>query len=183
MTLKQLENIIVESITQILDEGLYDTTPTPHFSKTDNYRNIGSNPLTVDNGNHVSSDSISQPSTIDFNGERLDAEPIYLSDIKFTIYKIKNFGNDGIESTLSFFGRGASGEKLFRNAIDTVYGAARRNGRNVIFRTISSTDNPARRNSVYKCFWEFSFDNGNTWNIMKPNPVQNMTQSKLIQKQ
>ncbi len=183
MKIKQLETIIVESIIKILEEGWYNKTTSPYFSKSDNHYNLGRNPLTVDNGNHSSSDSITQPSTIDFNGEKLDAEPIYLSDTKFTIYKIKNFGSDNIESTLSFFGKGANGEKMFRNAIDTLYGASRRNNKNVIFRTISSTTTKSKRNSIYKTFWEFSFDNGNTWYIMKPNPVQNMVQSKLIQKQ
>lgn len=183
MKLNQLEDIITESILTMLKEGWYDKATHPYFSKKDTYYNLGRNPLTVDIGNHSSSDSITQPSTIDFNGEKLDAEPIYLSDTKFKIYKIKNFGNDMVDSTLSFFGKNANGEKMFRNAIDTLYGAAKRNNKNVIFRTISSTTTQSKRNSIYKTFWEFSFDNGNTWYIMKPNPVQNMVQSKLIQKQ
>lgn len=183
MKLKELEKIITESIISVLEEGWYDKSTSPYFSKGDVYRNIGRNPLTVDNGGHSSADSITQPSTIDFNGERLDAEMVCLSDTKFTIYKVKNFGNDRIDSTLSFFGKNANGEKMFRNAIDTLYGAAKRNGKNVIFRTIASVTNSPKRNSIYKTFWEFSFDNGNTWYILKPNPVQNMIASKLIQKQ
>lgn len=183
MNIEQLTNLITESIFTMLKEGWYNKSTTPYFSKNDIHRNLGRNPLYVDNGNHSPADSITQPSTIDFNGERLDAEPIYLSDNKFTIYKIKNFDTDKIESTLSFFGKGANGEKEFRKAIDTLYGAAKRNGKNVIFRTISSSSNPASRNSVRNAFWEFSFDNGNTWYIMKSSPIQSLKQSKLIQKQ
>lgn len=177
-----LKKIINEALNEILNEGWYDSTTTPYFSKSDTNREIGRNPLTVDNGGHSNNDNLTQPSTIDFNGERLDAEPIYLSDNKFQIYKIKNFGNTTIESTLSFFGKGANGEKSFRKAIDTIYGAAKRNGKSVMFRTISSIDNNGKRNSTQNTFWEFSFDNGNTWYILKPNPVQNMTFSKLVQK-
>ncbi len=182
MKINELKHIIVETIINTINEGWYDKSTTPYFSKGDVNRTIGSNPLTVDNGSHSSNDTVIQPSTIDFNGERLDAEPIYLSTNKFMIYKIKNFGNDKIDSTLSFFGKSASGEKLFRNAIDTLYGAANRNGKNVIFRTIASVEENPKRNSLRKTFWEFSFDNGNNWYLLIPKPVQNMKLSKLIKK-
>lgn len=182
MKISEFKQIIVETIINTINEGWYDKSTTPYFSKSDVNRTIGKNPLTVDNGNHTPQDTVIQPSTVDFNGERLDAEPIYLSNNKFMIYKIKNFGNDKIDSTLSFFGKTSNGEKLFRNAIDTIYGAANRNGRNVIFRTISSVEDNVKRNSLRKTFWEFSFDNGNSWYLLIPNPIQNMKLSKLIKK-
>lgn len=183
MTLKDLKKYITESIINtLITEGWYDKSTTPYFSRSDTYYNLGRNPLAVDNGNHSNTDNITQPSTKDFNGERLDAEPIYLSDEKMRFYKIANFKNDNIKSTLDFFGNSADGEKSFRNTIDTIYGAANRNGRQVIFRTISSSNDNVRRNSIMKSFWEFSFDNGDNWYIVKPNAVQNMTQSKLKRK-
>ena len=63
-----------------------------------------------------------------------------------------------------------------------LYGAERRNNRQVIFRTIACTEDNPKKNDVYKSFWEFSYDNGNTWYIMKPNPLQSLKQSKLIRK-
>lgn len=182
MNIEQLANLITESVFTMLKEGWYSKSTTPYFSKNDIHRNLGRNPLYVDNGNHSPADSITQPSTIDFNGARLDAELITLSRQGFTIYKIKNFGNDKVTSTLSFFGNGARGEKAFRNTIDTLYGAERRNNRQVIFRTIACTEDNPKKNDVYKSFWEFSYDNGNTWYIMKPNPLQSLKQSKLIRK-
>lgn len=183
MTLTELKNIISESIqTVLLDEGWYNQSATPYFSNTDVHNNIGRNPLTVDNGNHSAHDTVTQPSTIDFNGAKLDAEMITLSDNGYMIYKIKNFGDDKKKSTLDFFGRSAEGEKAFRCAIDTIYGAGSRNGRRPIFRTISATSANVRKNSISNCFWEFSFDGGNEWFIVKPNPVQNMNKSKLLRK-
>lgn len=183
MTLNELKKYITECITKyLITEGWYDKTTTPHFSKTDTYYSLGKNPITVDNGGHSSRDNITQPSTIDFNGEKLDAEPIYLSDNGMIIYKNNNFGNINIKETLSFFGGGANAERNFRKAIDIIYGAGKRNGKRPIFRTISPTSLQRKRNSIRDTFWEFSFDNGNTWFILKPEPVQNMKESKLKRK-
>jgi hypothetical protein len=74
---------------------------------------------------------------------------------------------------LSLFGNGASAERELRKAIDTVNGAADRNGKSLTYRAIVSEKNPRIK------FWEFSFDNGQTWYILKPQPVQNMKQSKF----
>lgn len=175
--------MLVEEFTKAINEGgWYDKSVTPYFSKTDVYRNLGKNPLYVDNGNHSPSDSITQPSTIDYNGAKVDAEPIYLSDKKLAIYKIKNFGTDKVDSSLDFFGRGGEGEKKFRNTFDKIFGAARRNGKDVKFRTIASVTDSPERNSVRKTFWEFSMDGGRTWFVFRPNPTENMVQSKLVQK-
>lgn len=65
-------------------------------------------------------------------------------------------------------------------------GAAARNGRYLIYRIITSVSNEAKSKStghMSGTFWEFSYDMGNTWYIMKPNGTQNMTPSKLIRKQ
>ena len=108
------------------------------------------------------------------------------TDNKFTIYKIKNFNTDKISSTMDLFGRGASGEKSFRKEIDIMNGAATRNRRHLIYRTITSVSNEAKSKSTGNMsgtFWEFSYDMGNTWYIMKPNGTQNMIPSKLIRKQ
>ena len=102
----------------------------------------------------------------------------------FNIYKIKNFGNIDVVDTLSFFGRGASGEKELRRAIDTLNGAADRNGKTLSYRTITSETNKgiSERTSYMKnTFWEYSF-NGNDWYVLIPNPVQTMKLSKLIRK-
>ena len=79
MNIEQLTNLITESVLTMLNEGWYSKSTTPYFSKSDVHRNLGINPLYVDNGNHSPSDSITQPSTIDFNGARLDAELIVYS--------------------------------------------------------------------------------------------------------
>ncbi|MDE5888824.1 MAG: hypothetical protein K2H20_02265, partial [Bacilli bacterium] len=109
-------------------------------------------------------------------------EMITLSDNGYMIYKIKNFGNVDIKETLTLFGNGSIAERNFRKAIDTIYGAGKRNGRMPVFRTISPTSLQRKRNSVRDTFWEFSFDNGNTWFILKPEPVQNMKESQLKRK-
>lgn len=183
MTLKQIKKFINECVYDcLINEGWYTSTSSPHFSKAETQHSLGNNPLAVDNGNHSSRDAITQPSTIDYNGEDLDAEPIYLSEKGMIIYKHNNFGNINIKETLSFFGSGAEAEKKFRNAIDTIYGAGKRNGKRPIFRTISPTALQRKRNSIRDSFWEFSFDNGNTWFILKPKPIENMKESKLKRK-
>ena len=182
MKIDELVNIIAESVIPILNESWYGDTATPLMRKNNDQRyEVGSNPLYTDNGNHSTYDNLIQPSTIDFNGENFDAEPIVLSDNKFLFYKLKNFNSDTIQSSLDFFGKGADAEKNFRKAIDTLYGASKRNRRNVMFRTISCGSKPVRRNSFVDTFWEYSFD-GETWYIMKPNPTQTMKQSKLVKK-
>ena len=66
---------------------------------------------------------------VDSNGNNL-----VVSDNKFTIYKIKTFGDDKVKSTMDFF----KNEKEFRKAIDTLNGAATRGGKTLYFRTITS---------------------------------------------
>lgn len=182
MTFNELERLITESIKNILiNEGWYDNTTHPYHSKADTHHDLGRNPLTVDNGGHASADKITQPSTIDFNGERLGntMKSFGLSRNGLIIYKIKNFGRETINSTLDLFGKSAMGEKSFRNTIDVINGAARRNGKRVLFRTIYSSEKPPRRKDGFVgTFWEFSFD-GQNWYIMMPNAVQSMKPSSL----
>ena len=183
--MKNLDKIIKETIRRIINEGRFDTTATPHNSHTDVNRNLGHNPLYADNGGHAAHDVVSQVSTFDTNGQnfKTNGNDIVVSDNKFIIYKIKNFGNDKIESTLSLFGRGAGGEKELRRAIDTINGAAKRNGRSVSYRTITSDSfkgSSKRTGQMAKTFWEFSLDGGNSWYILKPNPIQTMQPSKLV---
>ena len=47
-----------------------------------------------------------------------------------------------------------------------------------MYRTITSVSNK-HKNKFIGTFWEFSLDNGNSWYILKPNPVNNMQLSKL----
>ena len=180
-----IKNIVRKAIMEVLNEGRFDNTTNPHNSHADVSRNLGHNPIYADNGGHSANDTVSQVSTFDTNGQnfKTNGNDIIVSDNKFIIYKIKNFGSDNIESTLSLFGRGAGGEKELRRAIDVINGAAKRNGRSVSYRTITSDSfkNTSRRTGqMSKTFWEFSLDNGNNWYILKPNPIQSMQQSKLI---
>lgn len=165
-----------------LNEGYYDDSATPFFSRTKTHRELGINPLAVDNGNHTPSDVLRQPSTYDSNGANFKGENIIVSDNKFVFYKVKNFGTDKINDTLQLFGKGAKAEKGLRAAIDTISGASKRNGRYVLYRHITSESNKQKsKNSGYitNTFWEFSLDGGATWNIMKPNPIDAMQQTKI----
>lgn len=184
--MKDLKDIILEAIQEFINEYRYKETTTPLNSKTAVHYNLGVNPLTVDNGGHSTNDILGQPSTFDANGASFKTDNnIVLSDNKFVIYKIKNFNNDKISSTVDLFGKGSNAEKSLRKEIDIMNGAARRNGRSLIYRTITSVSNQSKSNKtqgILGTFWEFSYDNGSTWYIMKPNGTQSMQQSKLIRK-
>lgn len=185
--MKTIKDLIHEAINELIDEYRYQDSTTPINSKAATLRNLGVNPLAVDNGGHSSNDTVAQPSTFDRNGATFKSKDnVVLSDNKFIIYKIKNFGTDKISSTMDLFGRGANGEKSFRKEIDIMNGAAKRNGRHLLYRTITSISNADKSNStgnMSNTFWEFSYDGGNTWYIMKPNGTQDMRASKLIRKQ
>lgn len=180
MTLKQLKEHIDRLVLDIITEsGYYDDSMSPIYSRSKINKGLGVNPLYRDNGNHANADNISQPSTVDWNGEDLkNAEKVVLKENKFMIYKVKNFDNPDIKSTQSIFGDGREGDQRFRNAIDTIYGSAKRNGRDVQFRVISC-EAPGTKSSK---FYEFSYD-GDTWYIVKPNPTTDMKESKLVKKQ
>lgn len=175
-----LDRIITETLNRYLTEVRYDNDTQPHNSKTDTHIHIGRNPLTVDVGGHSSQDVLSQPSTIDWNGENMEAntEHIFVSDNKFTFYKVKNFGNPNVTSTMGFF----KNDKGFRAAIDTINGAATRNNRIMVYyRTItpeSRADAAKRSGYTLNTFWEFSYDR-ERWFIIQPNPTQNMKESSF----
>ena len=167
-------SLIESTIREILNEDRYKDSITPDNSRAVTNRNLGYNPLTVD----------SQPSTYDYNGETFQATDDnrrIVNQNKFTIYKIKNFGNDTIPSTMSLFGSGAYGTNNLRTAIDLLNGGAKRNGKYVMYRTITldkSVDKAKKSGWMIDTFWEFSLDNGRTWNILKPKPLENLKQAK-----
>ena len=102
---------------------------------------------------------------------------IFVTDNKFLMYKVKNFGNPDVKDTLQFFGNTAE----FRRAKDTIDGASKRGGKPVYYRTISPESERSkieRGDFMVKTFWEFSFD-GDEWYIMKPQPVQTLKISKF----
>ena len=176
-----IDRIISENIERFLTEASkYDKSTRPINNKTIAHRNLGSNPLFTDNGGHATNDVVSQPSTIDWNGENFgtNGNNLVVSDNKFTIYKIKTFGDDKVKSTMDFF----KNEKEFRKAIDVLNGAATRGGKTLYFRTITSesfADVSKRTQGMSNTFWEFSFNNTD-WYVMKPNPVQNLKPSTLL---
>lgn len=179
-----LKIALLESIREGLNESWYTNTATPYFSKAEVNRELGRNPLRTDVGKHSPREEVRQPSTFDRNGSNFKGEHIVVSDNRFNIYKIKNFGKLEIDGTLAFFGRGATGEKELRRAIDTLNGAADRNGRTLSYRTITSESGQnisQKTNYMKDTFWEFSF-NGIEWYILKPNPVQSLKLSKFIKK-
>lgn len=180
--MNKLRKLIDECVRRAIYEGVYDKTATPHISKADVRRDIGINPLRTDVGGHAAHDEVTQPSTITPDEENfVSKENIVVSDNQFTIYKIKNFGNDGLKGTMDFFG--GSTVELAR-AINTMNGAARRNHKPLYYRTITSESNKKvseRSQQMSKTFWEFSFD-GEEWYIMKPNPVVGLKISKFIKK-
>lgn len=169
----RLKQIIYESVVKAINEAQFTTTAAPHTSKAEAQRELGRNPLRTDVGGHAAHDEVRQPSTFDKNGANFEGENILLSDNRFIFYKVKNFGTPDIKDTLSLFGSGASAEVELRRAIDTVNGAADRNGKNLTYRTFASEKKPRTK------FWEFSFDGGQTWYILKPHPVQNMKESRF----
>lgn len=176
--MKYLDRIISETIQDYINEVRYDNDTQPHNSKTDVHNTIGINPLTVDVGGHSSQDVLSQPSTIDFSGESMNSntEHIFVSDNKFLFYKVKNFGNPDVKSTMNFFKKMPD----FRAAIDTINGAAVRSSMGgVYFRTISPEslkDRIVASDFMIDTFWEFSY-NKEDWYIVQPNPTQKMRKS------
>lgn len=184
ITKNNLINIIESTIREVLNEDRYKDTITPDNSRNVNNRNLGYNPLAVDNGGHASNDVLSQPSTYDYNGETFQTSQDnrrVVNQNKFTIYKIKNFGNDAIPSTMSLFGSGAYGSNNLRTAIDLLNGGAKRNGKHVIYRTITldkSVDKAEKSEWMIDTFWEFSLNDGGTWYILKPKPLENLKQAK-----
>lgn len=180
---KMLTELIGNIVNNILKEYKYYDDINPDNSKTNRYKNLGLNPLSVDNGGHQSNDVVKQVSTFDKNGEMFTSnDRIFLNKNQFVIYKIKNFGTDSISSTISLFGKGSIGEKNLRSAIDLLNGGATRNGKNIIYRTITletSLDKAKKSGWMIDTFWEFSINNGGDWYILKPKPLEDIKKSKL----
>lgn len=182
---KHLISLIESTIKEFLNEDRYKSSITPYNSQGEVQKNIGSNPLTVDNGGHASNDVVSQSSTFDFNGETFQTtenDRNIVNQNKFTFYKVKNFGNDAIPSTMSLFGSGINGEKNLRTAIDLLNGGAKRNGKHVMYKTITLDKSASKAENtgwMIDTFWEFSLDNGYTWNILKPKPLENIKKSNM----
>lgn len=178
----ELISLIEEKIRETLKEYKYRQTISPDNSKVVRDYNMKSNPLAVDNGGHSSNDVVRQASTYDYNGETFDTNNrIIVSPNKFTIYKIKNFGSDKISSTMSLFGKGSIGEKGLRSAIDLLNGGAVRNNKSIQYRTITpySSEEKAKKSGwMIDTFWEFTLNGGETWCILKPNPLENMKIAK-----
>lgn len=177
-----LDRIITEEIYRFINEASkYDKSTSRINSKAVTDRNLG-HPMFVDNGGHASNDQLSQPSTVDWNGEnfKTNGNDIVVSDNKFMFYKIKTFGTDKINCTKDLF----TNDKDFRKSIDIINGAATRGGKSVYFRTITSESNrnvSERSGKMLNTFWEFSFNNSE-WYVLKPNPVQDIKKSSLVLK-
>lgn len=181
MNKNTLTQHIYEAIAQVLGEGWYDHSPHPHFSRSETNRNLGTNPLYTDNGGHSNADRITQPSTVDYNGMNFHGQNYVISDNAFMIYKIKNFGHDRFTGSMNMF----ANTKDFRTNLDLLFGGARRGGRGVLFRSFTpqSKATTAKRNGYMSfTFWEFSLDGGQTWNIMRPRPLDKIQQSKMVVK-
>jgi hypothetical protein len=176
--MNKLRRIIDECVRRALYEGGYwDETATPLVinGTTPTRDFIGHNPG-LDNGPEKNPSQIT-PDEENF----ISQDNIVISDNQFIIYQIKNFGNDKIDGTMNFFGN--STVELAR-AIHTMNGAAKRNGKQLYYRTITSESNKktsVKTQQMLKTFWEFSF-NGEEWYIMKPHPVQSLKISKFIKK-
>lgn len=184
MNYNEFLNILSEAVIQRVQEGWYDGSSHPNFSQKEMQKNLGKNLLFVDNGGHARADNITQPSTFDRNGANFRGSNKVLNPNQFMIYKIKNFGSPDINSTMDLFGKGSSGEKELRRAIDLVNGAATRSGRNVLYRTFTSEEfdsQSEKSGRILYTFWEFSLDGGQTWCILKPEPVTSMKISKMMQ--
>ena len=163
-------NVINECFNNLLNEGDWFKQSTHPEPRTHDDHH---------NGSHSPVDSVVQPSTEDWEGAKFNGEHIIVSPNKFIIYKIKNFANPDLKGSMSFF----NNTKDLRKAIDTVNGGAKRNGRSVLWRTITSQEfeKIARRNDFMSyTFWEFSLNGGSTWLILKPSPLQTPKESKFV---
>ena len=83
--MKDLKTLIYEAINEFVNEYRYQDSATPLNSRSDVHRNLGVNPLTVDNGGHTPNDVLSQPSTFDRNGRTI----LYCRIINLLFIKLK----------------------------------------------------------------------------------------------
>ena len=174
-----IENIVRQCLNE---EGRFAKSPTPHNSRSHRERNVANPIISHGNGNHSNQDVVSQVSTYDDNGANFESSRTFcISDKNFLRYKWSNFNNTRVNSTMDFFGGDISKLRL---EIDRLNGAAMRNGRQLIYRTITSEsyrDSSERSGNMLHSFWEFSFD-GNTWYLMMPNGVDRLKKTTMIAK-
>lgn len=175
--------IIIESIVRDLlnEEGRFQQSQFPHNSRSHRERNVGNPIIGHGNGSHSNQDVTSQVSTVDDNGANFTSSDRHycISDKNFLKYKSAHFDNTSIKSTMDFFG--GNTENL-RREIDLLNGAAKRNGKALYYRTITSKTNKKKSQMsgrMSNTFWEFSFD-GINWYLLLPNAVEKMKKSKLV---
>lgn len=174
-----IENIVRECL---MESGRFVHGMYPHNSRSHRERNVANPIISHGNGSHSNQDVVSQVSTFDDNGSnfRSGKEHYCISDRDFIKYKMQNFGNARLKSTMDFFG---GNEVELRREIDRLNGAAKRNDRGLMWRTITCESKSAlsnRTDHMLYTFWEFSFNGGDNWYIMKPNAVDNMKESVFV---
>jgi len=173
MTSNYLKRFILECVRQTLnEESYYRDTATPEGFRRNEWSGQDGR------GNHSGKlDKTTEHPQDDRNGRNFVAKHYVVSDNRLAFYKVKIFGNPNIKETRSLFGKNnAKAEVELRRAIDTVNGAADRNGKILRFRTITSEsfkELSERTSYMSNTFWEFSFD-GDEWYVLKPEPVQNL---------
>lgn len=176
-----IENIVREYLTE---EGRFSVSQFPYNSRSHRERNVGNPIISHGNGNHSNQDVVSQVSTVDDNGANFDSGQRHycISEKNMIKYKWYNFGNTQVKSTMDFFGGNMT---ELRREIDRLNGAATRNKKSLIYRTITSKDKSNmsdKSDHMLYTFWEFSFDGGQTWYLMIPNGTDKMKKSKMIAK-
>ena len=173
-----IENIVRECL---LEGGRFEQGPTPFNSRSHRERNISNPIIGHGNGNHSNQDVVGQVSTVDYNGANFVSSRHYLvTDERIKRYKESNFNNDKVKSSMDFFGEGAKGEVALRREIDRLNGAAYRNQKPLMWRTIVPKSKIAlsrRSGRMSHTFWEFSLDRGSTWYVLIPNSIEKMKQS------
>lgn len=176
-----IENIVRECLNE---EGRFSISQFPLNSRSHREQNVGNPIISHGNGNHSNQDVVSQVSTVDDNGANFDSGDRHycISEKNMMKYKWYNFKNPDVKSTMDFFGNNMT---ELRREIDRLNGAATRNGKTLIYRTITSKDRASasdRSDHMLYTFWEFSFDNGQTWYVMIPNGADKMKKSTMVTK-
>lgn len=172
-----IENMVRE---YLYEEGRFTGGPSPHNSRSHRERNVGNPIIGHGNGSHSNQDVVSQVSTYDIFGAGFDGQHCILGDNKFKKYLETNFNNEILHSTMDFFGDDANGLRSLRREIDRLNGAAERNGRGLLWRTITPKAKlkiALKNGFMLYTFWEYSFNNGKNWYILVPNAIDKMKNS------
>lgn len=174
-----IENIIRE---YLCEEGRFTSGPDPHNSRSHRERNVGNPIIGHGNGGHSNQDVVSQPSTYDIFGAGFDGQHCVVGINKFKNYLDTCFSGRKIKSTMDFFGNNAEGLRQIRCEIDRLNGSAERNGRKLIWRTITPKDKiriELKSGFMLNSFWEYSFNGGQTWYVLVPNSIYTMKPSTI----